>query len=415
MTNPWPPHERERKDSCLEVNLRPGAHLRLGPPSSAPTPQHQRVKPLPRIRIDGLEKIGEHGALGIVPNIPASPTDGPKMGLPFSLTRSMAGYVMRRRWSGQRMFPLVLMLEPLHACNLKCVGCGRIREYAQTLRQSLSLDECLAADDECQAPVVSICGGEPLLYPPLEALIERLIDRGRHVYLCTNGTLLARRLATLPPSDRLFLNIHLDGMEQTHDAIAGRPGVFGQAIEGIRAAKKAGFRVCTNTTLYRQTDPHEIVVLFEYLTSLGVDGFLIAPAYGYEAVCRSGGDAIFLTRQEAHSRFRQLRPLLKRFRVWASPIYLDFLAGDRDLACAAWANPTRNLQGWKGPCYLITDAHYSSYRELLEQTHWEHLGPGRDPRCQNCLMHCGFEPAAVLAAQQRLGDAVRMAWHSLRG
>ncbi len=337
------------------------------------------------------------------------------MGLPFSLTRSMAGYLMRRRLAGDRVFPLVLMLEPLHACNLKCQGCGRIREYASTLRQSLSLEQCLEADAQCQAPVVSICGGEPLLYPHLQPLIEGLIERGRHVYLCTNGTLLERRLAAMRPSDQLFINVHLDGMEHTHDAIVGRPGVFARAIEGIRAAKKAGFRVCTNTTVYRQTDPHEIVVLFEYLTSLGVDGFLIAPAYGYEAVCKSEGDAIFLTRKETHDRFRELRPLLKRFRMWASPIYLDFLAGLRELPCAAWANPTRNLLGWKGPCYLITDAHYGSYRELVERTDWDALGPGRDPRCEHCLMHCGFEPAAVLAAQHALGDALRMAWHSIRG
>lgn len=337
------------------------------------------------------------------------------MGLPFSLTRSMAGYLMRRRMAGDRMFPLVLMLEPLHACNLKCAGCGRIREYASTLRQSLSLEECLAADEECQAPVVSICGGEPLLYPHLEALIEKLMERGRHVYLCTNGTLLERRLAGWKAAERLFINVHVDGMEQTHDAIVGRAGVFAQAVAGIRAAKRAGFRVCTNTTVYRETDPQEIVVLFEYLTSLEVDGFLIAPAYGYEAVRRCEGDAMFLTRPEVHAFFQRLRPSLKRFRVWASPIYLDFLAGRRELPCAAWANPTRNLLGWKGPCYLMTDAHYGSYRELLARTDWQRLGPGRDPRCEHCLMHCGFEPAAVLAAQKGLGDALRMAWHSVRG
>lgn len=336
------------------------------------------------------------------------------MGLPFSLTRSMAGYLMRRRLAGDRVFPLVLMLEPLHACNLKCAGCGRIREYAPTLRQSLSLEQCFEADEECQAPVVSICGGEPLLYPQLEPLIEKLIERGRHVYLCTNGVLLARRLPALAPSERLLINVHLDGMERTHDAIVGRPGVFARAIDGIRAAKNAGYRVCTNTTVYRPTDPHEIVVLFEYLTALGVDGFLIAPAYGYEAVRQSDGDALFLTRAEVHQWFRGLRPSLRRFRMWASPLYLDFLAGLRELPCAAWANPTRNLLGWKGPCYLITDAHYASYRELVERTDWQRLGPGRDPRCEHCLMHCGFEPAAVLAAQHAWGDALRMAWHSIR-
>ena len=93
----------------------------------------------------------------------------------------------------------------------------------------------------------------------------------------------------------------------------------------------------------------------------------------------------------------------------ASPIYRQFLEGDRELTCAAWANPTRNVRGWKGPCYLITDAHYSSFRELIDSTSWDRLGPGNDPRCQDCLMHCGFEPAAVLTANRDLRDMLRMA------
>ncbi len=321
----------------------------------------------------------------------------------------MTGYLVRNRLAGRKRFPLVLMLEPLHACNLKCAGCGRIREYADTLHQSLSLDECLAAADECGAPVVSVCGGEPLVYREIEALVERLVARRKHVYLCTNGLLLEKKLSGFRPSSRLFFNVHLDGMEAGHDAMAGRSGVFAQATAGIRAAKQAGFLVCTNTTIYRQTDLHEIVVLFEYLTLLGVDGFLLSPAYGYEAVCRSDGDGLFMTRDEVRAKFRQARRMLRRFRLMSSPIYLDFLCGDRELSCAAWANPTRNVRGWKGPCYLVTDAHHATCRELLDATDWDRLGPGGDPRCRHCLVHCGFEPAAVFAAQGRLRDALRMA------
>lgn len=333
------------------------------------------------------------------------------MRFPLSLTRSLTSYLLRKKWSGQKRFPLVLMLEPLHACNLKCSGCGRVREYADTVDQRMSLDECLAAVEECDAPVVSICGGEPLIYPEIETLVERIVAQGRHVYLCTNGVFLEKKLALLRPSSHLFLNVHLDGMDASHDQITGRPGVFVAAVQGIRAAKSAGFQVCTNTTIYRETNLDEITVLLGYLTELGVDGMMVSPAYGYEAVRRSQATAqteLFLTRDEVHALFCNTREAWSRFRLTATPIYLDFLCGQRELPCAAWANPTRNVRGWKAPCYLVTDTHYATYQELLEKTDWKRLGPGRDPRCEHCLVHCGFEPAAVLFGN-RWSDLLRMA------
>jgi MoaA/NifB/PqqE/SkfB family radical SAM enzyme len=359
------------------------------------------------------------------------------MRFPLSLTRSLTGYLLKQKLLGCRRFPLVLMLEPLHACNLSCAGCGRIREYASTVSQRMSLAECLASAEECAAPVVSICGGEPLLLAEIGELVSQLIDRRRHVYLCTNGLLLEKRLADLPPSGRLFLNVHLDGMEATHDRLVEHAGAFAAAVAGIRAAVAAGLQVTANTTVYRQSEVHEIAVLWEYLAELGVGTFMVSPAYGYEAVrdCpdfrghhpmvgengtvplggvlgeadASGSQRIFMTRAEAHEKFRQLRPLARRFRLSASPLYLDFLCGRRELCCAAWASPTRNVRGWRGPCYLVGDAHYATYRELIAATDWRRLGPGNDPRCADCLMHCGFEPAAVLAANRRFRDMLRMA------
>ncbi len=334
------------------------------------------------------------------------------MRFPLSLTRNLAAYLLKKRWSGQTRFPLVLMLEPLHACNLSCSGCGRIREYASTLRERLSLEECLGAVDECGAPVVSVCGGEPLIYPEIGSLVDRIVARGKHVYLCTNGLRLAEMVEEFRPSSHLFINVHLDGMEVTHDRIVQRQGVFREAIGGLQAAKRAGFQVCTNTTVYQQTDMNEIVVLLEYLSQLGVDGCMVSPAYGYEAVRAANPEearGLFLTRADVHAKFRPLRNVARQFRLVTSPIYLDFLCGDRELACAAWASPTRNVRGWKGPCYLTTDAHYASYEELLRTTDWDRLGPGGDLRCRDCLVHCGFEPAAALAANASLRDAFAMA------
>jgi hopanoid biosynthesis associated radical SAM protein HpnH len=334
------------------------------------------------------------------------------MRFPFSLTRSMASYLLSKKVAGQQRFPLVLMLEPLHACNLSCSGCGRVREYADTMGQRLSVEQCLAALDECGAPIVSICGGEPLIYPDIDELVRAILAQHKHAYLCTNGVLLEKKIATLPRSRRLFINVHLDGMEATHDRLVGRAGVFASAVAGIKAAKAAGMIVCSNTTIYQQTDMHEIAVLFAYLTELGVDGMMISPAYGYQAVTEARPDAaadLFMTREQVHEKFGQARQALRQFRLTASPVYLDFLCGRRQLSCAAWANPTYNVRGWRGPCYLIGDAHYPTYHELVKGTHWDELGPGNDPRCEHCLVHCGFEPAAVMAANQRLRDMLRMA------
>ena len=224
----------------------------------------------------------------------------------------MTGYLLKQRWAGRKRFPLVLMLEPSHACNLRCAGCGRVREYADTMGQRMSVAECLAAVEECGAPVVSVCGGEPLIYPGIKELLEKLVARRKHVYLCTNGLGLEEKLPGLRPSSRMMINVHLDGMESTHDRAAGRPGVFEQAVAGIAAAKRAGFLVFTNTTVYRETAVGEIALLLEYLTELGVDGLMLSPAYGYDAVRHGGGqgDGLFMTRAEVHAKFRAARTAL---------------------------------------------------------------------------------------------------------
>ncbi len=334
------------------------------------------------------------------------------MRFPFALTSTMANYLFRQRLAGRKRFPLVLMLEPLHACNLTCTGCGRIREYASTIKDKLSVEECLESVEECGAPIVSICGGEPMIYPWLEELVAKLLERKRFIYLCTNGMFIQKKLAGYKPSRRLFFNVHMDGMEETHDLMVERQGVFQAAVEGIKTAKKAGFQVCTNTTIYRETNLHEIDVLFAFLTELGVDGLMLSPAYGYDAVQAtnpSGAAEIFLTREEIIAKFRASRDLQKKYKLTASPVYLEFLRGERDLDCAAWANPTRNVRGWKGPCYLITDGHYKTYNELIEKTNWDALGRGKDPRCEHCMVHCGFEPAAALGQNARAGDTLKMA------
>ena len=363
------------------------------------------------------------------------------MRFPLSMTVGMAGYIMKNKlrpkkeWQRnlapkddgtnpfrilhqqhngngldrhpmiKKRFPLVLMLEPLHACNLTCTGCGRIREYETTITQRLSLEECLHAVDECGAPTVSICGGEPLLYPQIGELVAGILARNKHIYLCTNAMMLRKKLHEFRPDPRLFINVHLDGLEETHDLCVERKGVFKEAVDGLKAAKEAGFKVCTNTTIYKETDMAEIERLFEFLEPFDLDGHLLAPAYGYSAV---NDREIFMTRDDVHEKFREIDRLAKRFKLNTTPPYLSFLKGERELPCTAWGTPTYNLKGWKGPCYLITDAHYKTFEELMTRTPWENYGPGNDPRCEHCMMHCGFEPSAALGINSKPGDSLKL-------
>jgi len=313
------------------------------------------------------------------------------MRFPWRLNYDLTKYIISNKIRKIEKYPLVLMLEPTHLCNLACSGCGRIREYADTIQEMMSLEECLNSVDECPAPVVTITGGEPFLYPQIFELIDKVLERGKHIYLCTNALLLEQALESMRPHPNLTLNIHMDGMEETHDRILERKGTFKTAIEAIKKAKKLGFRVCTNTTIFKETDLIEIEMLFSKLKEIDVDGFLVAPGFGYEAV----GEKLFLERREIERKFEQVFEISKHFRFFSTPMYLRFLKGEKKLDCTPWGNPTRNPKGWKAPCYLITDAHYKSFREMMEKTDWDRYGVGKDSRCTQCMMHCGFEPTVV--------------------
>ena len=330
------------------------------------------------------------------------------MRFPLSLTVRLTRYILANKRAGRSRFPLVLMLEPTHKCNLSCKGCGRVREYRGTMTSEMTADECVAASKECGAPVVSIAGGEPMVYKPVPELARRLVEElGRHVYLCTNGLLVRKRIGEFRPNESLYFNFHLDGMQRTHDIIVERQGAFDEVVAAIKELKSRGFRVCTNTTVYKETEPSEVADLFGFLSGIGVDGFIISPAYSY---ADAKTQEVFMDRAMIRSKFAAMSGMLKGFRLYASPIYMDFLLGKRDLACTPWGNPTRNPEGWRSPCYLLMDTHYSSFAELMEKTPWEKYGVGNDPRCRDCMVHCGFEPTAALDAGRSLRDIARTLW-----
>lgn len=336
----------------------------------------------------------------------------PLMPFPFRMTATMSSYLLTRKLRGEEKFPLVMMLEPLHACNLTCTGCGRIREYEATIRETLRVEECLKAVEDCGAPIVSICGGEPMIYRPLDELVRELLARKKFIYLCTNGMFIEKRLHEFQPSPRFLFNVHVDGLEETHDLCVERKGVFRAAVKGIQAAKAAGFLVCTNTTIYAATDMGEIEAMLDYLQTLGCDGHMLSPAYSYSAVPVK---EIFMDRRMIRDKFQDIDRLFRKFKLNSSPVYLEFLKGTRELTCTAWGNPTYNTRGWKGPCYLMTDAHHQTFQGLLQDTPWEKYGYGKDPRCENCMVHCGYEPSAALGVNGKLGDTFKMLSWALRG
>ena len=322
------------------------------------------------------------------------------MPLPLSINLRVAYYLATRRGralrraetsSGPPAVPLVLMLELTHACNLRCAGCGRVREYSDGLDQRLTPAQARGAMLEAGTPFVSISGGEPLMHPEAPAIVAEALGLGKVVYLCTNGLLLQKRLAELRPHRRLYLNVHLDGTAAVHDRLTGLPGCAERALQGIAAARAAGFNVTTNTTLYKDTPVADVAQLFERLVALGVSGFMVAPAFAYEV----GTPASTLTREEAQERFRQLRALWGDRNFYHTPAYMQFLRGERQLDCVPWGTVTYGPQGWKQPCYLLNDGHVPSLEQLLRETDWSHLGPGRDERCANCMLHSGFEPSVM--------------------
>jgi hopanoid biosynthesis associated radical SAM protein HpnH len=331
------------------------------------------------------------------------------MRMPLRLMLDLGRYIRAKKRAGEQYFPLVLMLEPLHACNLACIGCGRIVEYKETIRDQMPLEEALESANEADAPIVSICGGEPLMYKHIVPLTRRLIEeQRRHVQVCTNALLLERFVKQVPPSPYLSFNVHIDGLRETHDRIVDRKGVFDICVKMIRMLKDKGYRVQTNSTIFRETSAEEVEELVKLLQSLGVDGMLVTPGYHYQVLTN---DEIYLKKEEMPLKFRRLRKLADTYKIINTPIYLDFLAGERDLTCSPWTTVTRNPRGWKGPCYLITNGHYQTFEQLHAATDWEFYRTKQDFRCRDCKLHSGFEGTVALEFGSSLKDSWRMVRH----
>ena len=317
------------------------------------------------------------------------------MAVPFIQQYRIAKYIIGQKLRRVERYPLVLMLEPLFRCNLACAGCGKIDYPEEILDKRLSYDECMEAIDECGAPIVSIAGGEPLIHKEMAKIVGVYVDKKKFVYLCTNALLLEKRMADYSPSPYLTFSIHLDGNEMRHDHSVCRKGVYKKCIEVIKLAHSKGFRVTINCTLFQGETSDEIAEFMDMAMELGVEGVTISPGYSYQ---HEPNQEAFLKNQESKQLFRDLFKLGKdkKWRFNQSSLYLDFLAGNQSYQCTPWGNPTRNVFGWQKACYLLVDEGYTtSFKSMLAETEWNNYGKGRNPKCANCMVHCGFEATAI--------------------
>jgi hopanoid biosynthesis associated radical SAM protein HpnH len=319
------------------------------------------------------------------------------------ITRYLFAQKLRRR----EKFPLLVELEPLFQCNLACAGCGKIQHPGHVLRRRMPVQQAVSAIEESGAPMVSIAGGEPLIHPEIDQIVRELTKRKKYVYLCTNALLMQRKLHLFEPGRYFAWTVHLDGLRERHDASVCREGVFEKAVAAVRAAQSQGFRVTTNTTFFTHDSPETVRQVLDYLNDdLRVDEMMISPAYAYD---KAPDQEHFLGVQQTRELFAAAFAggRRKRWRLNHSPLFLDFLEGKVDFGCTAWGIPSYSLYGWQRPCYLMSDGYARTYRELVETTDWDAYGRGRDPRCANCMAHCGYEPTATLATTRSLKQSLR--------
>ena len=320
------------------------------------------------------------------------------MRVPLSQALTVASHVVKQRIARRDRYPLVLMLEPLLRCNLSCAGCGKIQYPSHVLKRALTVEQCISAVEECGAPVVSIPGGEPLLYPHIGQLVEELTRRRKYVYLCTNALLLRQKLDenVFSPSKWLSFSVHMDGLREEHDASVCRNGVYDIAVDAIHEAVKRGFRVTTNTTLFNSAEPMRVRDFFDAMMDLDVEGMMVSPGFNYE---KAPDQDSFLERERTQELFSQvLAHRKKRWRFNQSPLFLQFLMGKREFECTPWGNPLYTIFGWQRPCYLLQDGYAATFRELMDETDWDEYGRASgNHNCQDCMVHSGYEPSAIHA------------------
>ncbi|KIL99890.1 Molybdenum cofactor biosynthesis protein MoaA [Paramagnetospirillum magnetotacticum MS-1] len=333
------------------------------------------------------------------------------MAVPLHQSLRIGSYIVKQHLSGNKRYPLVLMMEPLFRCNLTCNGCGKIDYPDAILNSRISVADALASIDECPAPVVVLAGGEPLLHREIDQIVEGALAKGKIVFVCTNALLLEKKLDSFKPHKNFTWTVHLDGNRDDHDRAVSREGTFDQAVSAIKAAKAKGFQVNINCTLFNNADAERMAAFFDYTKSIGVGGITLSPGYAYE---RAPDTEHFLNRRATKELFRKLFRLGrgKKWEFTQSSLFMDFLAGNQTYQCTPWGNPTRNVFGWQRPCYLLGEGYAKTYKELMEETDWDSYGTGKYEKCADCMVHSGYEATAVV---DTISHPLKAAMVALRG
>ena len=331
-----------------------------------------------------------------------------------SLRQSMriGSYLMRQKLTGKKKFPLLVELEPLFACNLKCAGCGKIQQPHTVLKQRMPVEQALAAIDECGAPMVSIAGGEPLMHPQIDVLVAELIKRKKFVFLCTNALLLPKKIDKFKPSPYFAWVVHIDGLRERHDESVCKEGVFDEAVAAIKMAKERGFKVNTNTTVFNTDTPQTVIDVLNYLNDdLGIDEMQISPAYAYE---KAPDQDHFLGVTETRELFRKAfdNGNRKRWRLEPHPAVPGLPGGQGRLRLHRVGHPV--LLAARLAEALLPDVR--RVREDLQGTDRDHglglLRPGQGPAVRQ--LHGALRLRAVRGAGHHVVAARVAAGHAER-
>ena len=232
-----------------------------------------------------------------------------------------------------------------------------------------------------------------MIHPEIGRIVEGLVAQKRYLYVCTNAILMERKLKEFTPSKYLTFSVHMDGLKKEHDLAVCRDGVYDVAVKAIKEALRLGHRVTTNTTLFDDANPDRVRQFFEEMMSLGVEGMMISPGYSYH---KAPDQQHFLKKAKTKELFSKILGQPKgSWKFNQSPLFLDFLMGKKEYQCTPWGNPTYNVFGWQKPCYLLQEGYAKSFRELMETTAWQDYGTSANEKCDECMVHCGYEASAV--------------------
>ena len=330
------------------------------------------------------------------------------MPIPLRQNMRIGSHLLRQKLKGDKHYPFIVEIEPLFACNLSCPGCGKIQHPTDILRKRLSVEDIVDAVEESGTPMVSIAGGEPLLHPDIDAHRRRA-----HPAQGLRLPVHQRRAAPAAPRPLHAVALLLLGRPHRRPAAsATTPPSTGRACSTRRwrpsgRPRQKGFRVTTNSTFFNTDSPKTVRDVLDFLNDdLEVDAMMISPGLRLREGARPGA----LPRRRADPEAVPgglRRKQRKKWRLNHSPLFLDFLEGKTDFQCTAWGIPSYSVLGWQRPCYLMADGYATSYKELVETTDWDAYGRGKDPRCANCMAHCGYEPTSVIASMGSLRQSLR--------